>query len=307
MPPFLEHRTSESPVEIEAAGQIVSLISRGLEILEKIPEIDPCPPRSMLAADNALLQDAFPVSDYALSNLTAAGAHLHALQELIVVRTANGGTSLSANYTTPYAVIRAIFESAAAVLWVLTPDSCEGRCERRLRMLTEDAKNAKRYRQEIDAEKLGTDERCTSPSCDQPQCSDREHVGAALRAFEKHFASYFRRIGELAISAGSTPKAASQKRTSSGILSDAQSSWQEPATGVSWLGGWQLCSGFAHSKDWSTLRVSDLTEQGQDADRASSTYIVEINYVTLNRVLESAVSLTQAAVSRYASLARPRF
>lgn len=77
--------------------------------------------------------------------------------------------------------------------------------------------------------------------------------------------------------------------------------WTEPR---SYLGTWQLASGFAHGMSWAMSQVAELEEVAPSSRTASSTYHVTIGFTLLCTLVGNAVLLVRDLVGLYVSRAQ---
>lgn len=113
--------------------QIFERMNRAARVLDRIESNDPYPiePDSDLAGDRAQVPDLW-VDTLATRRLKVAVDYLAGVRDLV-----NSGT----HFYAPFALLRAVLESAATAVWLLKPDDRKTRLERLIGLHIDDTNN----------------------------------------------------------------------------------------------------------------------------------------------------------------------
>ncbi|MCA2303178.1 hypothetical protein JF770_06365 [Mycobacterium intracellulare] len=197
----------------------------------------PVEPGSEFAADDAQSHP-YRVSQCARGFINAGIDHMHALKTLIV----DGRTLHSAS---DWTLMRAALEHFAVAFWVMNPSDRRIRIERALCCAAQNFKDQDKAMQKL------------------------------LEPSEYHsLRSNLDLLGGIAASAGCSKKTVQGGYTSTAILQYAE---RETSISPSPHLMWQVCSGFAHGRQWANLGMNDVeinptTEEGVSAVRTTSEY-----------------------------------
>lgn len=197
----------------------------------------PVDPTSQFAADDAQSHP-YRVSQCARGFINAGIDHMHALKTLIVdARTLHSASD--------WTLMRAALEHFAVAFWVMNPSDRRIRIERALRCAAQNFKDQDKALQKL-----------LDPS-------DYDSLRSKLDS-----------VAEVAASAGCSKKGVQGGYISTEILLYAE---RETSISPSPHVMWQVCSGFAHGRQWANLGMNDVeinptTEAGVSAVRTTSDY-----------------------------------
>lgn len=198
--------------------QILERMGRAESVLDRIESHDdpyPVEPLSDLAGDRDQVPDLF-ADTLATRRLKVAVDYLAGVRDLV-----SGGT----HFYAPFALLRAVIESAAAVVWLLEPDDRITRLQRLIGMHIHDTNNAKA------AEFMVPEELREKPESDGED-SDRD-AG----------------IKQMVVDSGS-PRGKCKFPDYTPLLKGIDDLAGEPA---SLLLAWRVASGFSHGLSWATV------------------------------------------------------
>lgn len=228
--------------------------------------------------NSVLEQDDQTLHGYALSalvlDLLATATHVSSsLQALIVIDTKDGA-DVSAPLHGPYAFVRAHLEATSQALWLMAPQSRRARIKRSI----------------------------------QHWCGEVR----LLNGFQDEWSKSFpvrKNIGHedlrtIAAEAGLSVEGFPAKRTwapvGSGAILQSLEFAHEDAT-LTWFNSWQLCSGFAHSKQWAS-RIFNEQHTATDEVATDSPVIGKTSLPMLASVVNEAGQLLDEAARRYGQL-----
>lgn len=219
---------------------------------------------SQLAADDELTAP-YRVSHNIANALVSAIDHLHTLDSLLI--------GAGASHTlSPFTLIRGAIESAAQAAWIASPDEPQLRVTRSLSLSLKEAKDRASAYQEL--------------------ASQRPQPGATLPDFDEDEAE----LNGILAKAGFPSKLKTPSSTQ--ILRDVRG--LVPATSV--LSIWQLCSGFAHARQWASDAVLKPKTAVSLADGVTGKYNRPTMKITV-WAMTAAMDLTRHSLNRYRELA----
>ncbi|MGW6172135.1 hypothetical protein ACWF5H_01460 [Arthrobacter sp. NPDC055138] len=266
---------ASSPAEDPQAGSKHILLTRlehDQEIATDLKELFPVQQGSVLELDDRALGD-YALSGLVMDLLTTATHVSSSLRKLIVMETEEGSRVLAPLHG-PYALVRAHLEAMSQALWLMTPQSRRARIKR----------------------------------CIQYWCAEVKLLNGFQAEWAKSF-SMPRRIGYedlrvIAAEAGLPLEGFPAKKKwipiGSGDILKSVEFAHEDAT-ITWFNTWQLCSGFAHSKQWASKifneRPSASGEEGQESRGEANTSLP-----VLAGVVHEAGLLLDEAARRYGQL-----
>ena len=227
---------------------------------------------SVLAEDDRLVSG-YELSGLALDLLTTATHISSSLQALVDV----GGEDLSdvsIPLHGPYALVRAHIESTSQALWLLAPQSRKARIKR----------------------------------CIQYWCSEVKLFNGFQYEWSKSFASResigYEDLRVLASGAGLSLEGFPDKKLwspvgSGDILKSIEFAHEEAV--ITWFNTWQLCSGFAHSKQWASRIFNEHQVTFRDVTTDPSPGS-KVSLPVLATVVHEAGLLLDEASRRYGQL-----
>ncbi|MFJ4030215.1 hypothetical protein ACIPWF_22910 [Paenarthrobacter sp. NPDC089989] len=228
---------------------------------------------SVLEEDDRIL-GGYALSPLVLNLLKTATQISGNLRAMIVVETENGA-DVSAPLHGPYALVRAHMESTSQALWLMAPQSRRARIQR----------------------------------CLQHWCGEVRLFNGFQHEWSKSFASResigYDDLRTVATDAGLTlegfPGRKSWAPVGSGDILKSIEFAHEGAT-ITWFNSWQLCSGFAHSKQWASLNFNEHNGIAADGEAVASALGSEISLPVLATVVHEAGLLLDEASRRYGQL-----
>jgi hypothetical protein len=230
-------------------------------------------PGSVLEEDNRVL-NGYASSRLVVDLLTTA-THLSSnLQALIAVDTEDG-TDVSAPLHGPYALVRAHMESTSQALWLMAPQSRRARIKR----------------------------------CIQHWCAETKLFNGFQHEWSKSFRPResigYEDLRVIALGAGLSLEGFPDKKrwapVGSGEILKSIEFAHEEAT-LTWFNSWQLCSGFAHSKQWASKIFNEHQGTTQGVTTTSS-LASKTSLPVLASVMHEAGLLLDEASRRYGQLA----
>ncbi|CAN5755715.1 hypothetical protein BH24ACT15_BH24ACT15_31430 [soil metagenome] len=169
------------------------------------------PPGSDLAEDDRA-SSPYQLSHAVKQCLNVAVDHLHTVKTVVV--------DVGYLHTfSPFSLARGALESAAAGYWMLTPDNCQDRVLRALRVQSQNARDQHKV-----------------VELNQP------------RSLDEHLA----RIAGPAVRMGLDPATAGEHFSVTEVVTEVGE-----RTNMSIRFEWQMCSGFAHGRQWATFGALD--------------------------------------------------
>lgn len=242
------------------------------EIATDLKEFSRVEPTSVLEQDDRAL-GGYPLSALVLDLLTTA-AHISGnLQQLIVVETKEG-PSITAPLHGPYSLVRAHLEATSQALWLMAPTARNARIKRCIRHWLAEVKLLNGFQLEW------------SKSFSTPRNVGYEDLRTIA--------------AEAGLPIEGFPMGKEWKPAGSGDILKSLEFAHEEST-LTWFNAWQLCSGFAHGKQWASkifnerLPVSD--EDGTNPRIEASTSLP-----VLASVVHEAGLLLDEAARRYRQL-----
>ncbi|BCW58513.1 hypothetical protein [Arthrobacter sp. StoSoilB20] len=238
--------------------------------LHTFPEVQP---GSVLEEDDRIL-GGYALSPLVLDLLKTATQISGSLRAMIVVET-EGGADVSAPLHGPYALVRAHMESTSQALWLMAPQSRRARIRR----------------------------------CIQHWCSEVRLFNGFQHEWSKSFASResigYEDLRAIASEAGLTldgfPGRKLWAPAGSGDILKSIEFAHEGAM-ITWFNSWQLCSGFAHSKQWASIYFNEHKGTATDGEAMASSLGSEVSLPVLATVVHEAGLLLDEASRRYGQL-----
>ncbi|MGO4237703.1 hypothetical protein [Pseudarthrobacter sp. YAF2] len=220
---------------------------------------------SQLAGDDELTAP-YRVSNNIANALVSAIDHLHTLDSLLI--------GAGASHTlSPFTLIRGAIESAAQAAWIASPQEPQLRVTRSLSLSLKEAQDRANAYGEI--------------------ASQRPQHAATLPDFKEDEAE----LNEILAKTGFSSKLKAPSSTQ--ILKDVRE--LVPRTSV--LSIWQLCSGFAHARQWASDAVLTPTTAVSLADGVTGKHNRPTMKITV-WAMTAAMDLTRYSLDRYTELAQ---
>ncbi|MEU9157841.1 hypothetical protein AB0D59_46770 [Streptomyces sp. NPDC048417] len=212
--------------------------------------IPPVEPGSSLSGDDAKVPTLM-VSSAAYQCFSHAVDHLHAVQALLF-------EAKVLHAYAPYSLLRAAVEAAGEAIWVLGPSSRQERIRRCLKRAYENVSKGKEF---TDLAGIQPSGRPTPTRIQEIRDLATQHGidpnGVCGRWSTQHQLKYV------------------DEQLSGGKESSAQNLWQ-------------ICSGFAHGREWATLGLLERTVQGQAGN------VVQVRLSSSGEVLLNMLAMTTA-------------
>jgi hypothetical protein len=229
-------------------------------------------------AGSVLEEDDRNLNGYALSRLVLdllmTATHISSnLQALIVVDTEDGADVLAPLHG-PYALVRAHLESTSQALWLMAPQSRRARIKRCIQHWYGEVKLFNGFQNEWSK---------SFPS--------RESLG-------------YEDLREIASEAGLSIEGFPDRKLWAPVGSgDMLKSIEFAHVGatMTWFNSWQLCSGFAHSKQWASRIFNEQLSTG-DGVTTHSSQLSKTSLPVLASVVSEAGLLLDEASRRYGQL-----
>lgn len=266
---------ASTPAEDPIAGSKHILLMRlehDQEIATDLKYFRHVQPGSVLEQDDRALGD-YSLSALVFDLLTTAAQVSKSLQQLIVLETEEG-PSVSAPLHGPYTLVRAHLEATSQALWLITPHSRNARIKRCLQYWCAEVKLLNGFQTEwsksfFTPNRIGYDD---------------------LRAI----------AAETGLPLDGFPTKQTWVAVGSGdILNSLEFAHADPS--MTWLNAWQLCSGFAHSKQWASTIFNERPFTA-DEEGAASRVEASTSLPVLASVFSEAGLLLDEAARRYGQL-----
>lgn len=265
--------TAEKGSDADSQSLLLKRLAHNQEIgttLESFPGVQS---NSVLEDDDRVL-GGYELSTLVLNLLTTATHISSNLAALVVVDTVNG-TEVLAPLHGPYALVRAQMESTSQALWLMAPQSRRTRIRR----------------------------------CVQYWCSEVKLFNSFRNEWSKSFSSSqegrgYEDLRVIILGAGLSLEGFPDKKLwasvgSGDILKSIEFAHGEAS--LTWFNTWQLCSGFAHSKQWASRIFNEQHDATEGSDRHSP-HGSKTSLPVLASVVNEAGLLLDEACRRYSQL-----
>jgi hypothetical protein len=228
--------------------------------------LDEVGPTSSLAQDDAGLRG-YKVSTAVMSSIVSAVDHAITLHSLIM----RAGEVTNA---APWTLLRGVIEPSSLAVWILDGSSRAHRQERALRVWRHDMRERSNWEKDTDF----------VPTPPGQKATDR-----------------IKQIDEIANRLGLRAQQVSEKLYYSHTVRDAGQA--AGMSGREALARWRECSGFAHGRTWSSMRLSQPLAATRLRDRDGVMVALALNEKYLEGVAGLATTLLNRALSDYADAA----
>ncbi|MCP2350602.1 hypothetical protein [Nonomuraea roseoviolacea] len=228
--------------------------------------LDEVGPTSSLAQDDVGM-DGFKVSIMVMSSIGSALDHAITLRSLV---TKAGEVTNAA----PWTLLRGVIEPSSLAVWILDATSRVHRQERALRVWRHDMHERSNWEKDTGF----------VPTPPGKKATDR-----------------MKQIDEIVQRLGLRPQQVAQKLYYSHTVRDAGEAAGMP--GAAARARWRECSGFAHGRNWSSMRLSQPIAATRLRDRDGAMVALTLNETHLEGVADLATTLLNKALSDYADAA----
>lgn|GEM_PF-6893803 len=259
---------------IASSKQVLLLrLQHDQEITTEIIEFSRAEPGSILEEDDHFL-GGYPLSGLVRDLLTTAGNLSGNIQQLIVAQPKEE-PSVEVPPHGPYSLVRAHLEVTSQALWLMAPTARKARIQRCLRHWLNEVKLLNGFQMEW------------SKSFAAPKTVGYEDLRAiAARA---------------GLPTERFPTGNEWKAAGSGEVLKSLEFAHERST-VTWFNAWQLCSGFAHGKQWASKIFDARTSNSNGVDSRGPEDELSTFFPVLASVVHEAGMLLDEAARRYGQL-----
>lgn len=252
---------------------LLARLAHDQEIASELKTFPGVQPGSVLEEDDRFLSG-YALSQLVLDLLRTATHISSSLRAMVVVETEDGA-DVSAPLHGPYALVRAHMESTSQALWLMAPQSRRARIRR----------------------------------CIQHWCGEVKLFNGFQHEWSKSFASReslgYEDLRLIASDAGLSldgfPGSKLWAPVGSGdILKSIEFAHEDGM--ITWFNAWQLCSGFAHSKQWASMYFNEHKGSTTDGETGDLSPGSKVSLPVLATVVHEAGQLLDEASRRYAQI-----
>ncbi|MFJ2469716.1 hypothetical protein [Glutamicibacter sp. NPDC087583] len=259
---------------IASSKQILLMrLAHDQEIAMDLNEFSRAEPGSVLEQDDRAL-GGYPLTALVLDLLTTAAHLSDNLRQLIVVETKDG-PNITAPLHGPYSLVRAHLEATSQALWLMAPTARKARIKRCIRHWLNEVKLLNGFQMEW------------SKSFATPKPVSFEDLRVIAAGASLPIEGF--------------PAGKDWKPAGSGdILKSLEFAHEGPTT--TWFNAWQICSGFAHGKQWASMMFNARTSASDDEEGSDPVDELSTSLPVLASLVHEAGLLFDEAAGRYGQL-----